>query len=198
MHPMISVFGTTVHQSFPLMLVVGREPNTTEVTQPVVGQYDFRHHPRCAFWNMSYSFIARSIDRRGHELKARCVAHGSSPIVYADILPISLPNHVPTKQAARAQVRQAAIDQHLTVLFSHTAIIERVQVVLFSGLDHGVFQYAREVFAEACAARGLLAWSVPFFYGTNGPKLQAALTPDLHAIVNPITQTFWNSEASPV
>ncbi|NCC36255.1 MAG: hypothetical protein EOM24_30230, partial [Chloroflexia bacterium] len=120
-HPTLSVFGTTVLSTFPLILVVGREPNNNLPIAPGIGPYDFRLAPRCGFWNISYSAVARTLDMSTRQLKALCVERCGSPIVYADALPISLPDHVTNKDKYRRKVIEdrPRLEAHIRAIFGH-------------------------------------------------------------------------------
>ena len=57
-YPIILYFDETATASFPLILVIGREPNSDQAIENTIGQYDFCNAPRCAFWNTSYGMLA--------------------------------------------------------------------------------------------------------------------------------------------
>ena len=63
-HPIISVYGNTDSKCFPIILVVGREPNSAAKFVNTIGQYDFEEYPRCSFWNISYSIIGEIINEK--------------------------------------------------------------------------------------------------------------------------------------
>jgi hypothetical protein len=100
-HPAIAVYGDTAERSFPLLMVVGREPNSVN-NGPSKGVatycFDRDDGPRCAFWNTSYGIAARSVGLSTRELKARCRSERASPIIYADALPITIRNQTRNKK----------------------------------------------------------------------------------------------------
>ena len=43
-HPLFLAFGQTTEKDFPIVLVVGREPNNNSISDKTVGQYDFNKY----------------------------------------------------------------------------------------------------------------------------------------------------------
>lgn len=189
-HPIILYYDETATAKFPLILIIGREPNSDQIIANTTGQYDFSNHPRCGFWNTSYGMLARvvGLDTRG--LKQQCIARHSSPIIYADSLPHGLPNHVADKRIYRSKITEADTEAHITNVFSHRQLIDRVQIVVMSGLHNEVFSYAREAIARRCALKAIPVVHLPFFYGTNTRRIQAALTAEDRRTINSIYELF--------
>ncbi|WP_144769191.1 hypothetical protein [Methylobacterium dankookense] len=114
----------------------------------------------------------------------------ASPIIYADALPITIKNAVANKAVLRAAVPDHAIAAHVEHIFSHEAVIKRVGLVLLSGLGDQGFRRSVAHFEAACEARGIPVLEVPFFYGTNMPKIRATLTPEILMQIRTIMDGF--------
>ncbi len=192
-HPTILYFDETAAAPFPLILVIGREPNSDLTIANAVGRYDFRTNPRVGFWNTSYGMLAHvvGLDTRG--LKQLCGERRGSPIIYADSLPRCLRNHVVDKRTHRIQITEAEVEEHIVNVFSHRQLIDRVQLVIMSGLHDDVFRYARDVIDRRCEREKIRAIHVPFFYGTNTQRIQATLTEETRTGIKFIYEGFLQS-----
>lgn len=189
-HPALIGFDQTFEHSFPLIMAVGREPSSNEATVYGLGHYDFRRSPNCGFWNISYGLAGASVGLRTYDLKSLCVARRASPLIYADAAPITIKNAVADKATLRAAVPEEAVAAHVTHIFSHEAVIQRVGLVLLSGLKAPGFRRSVAYFQAACNARGIPCVEVPFFYGTNAPKIRDAIDPATFSCIHTIMQNF--------
>ena len=192
-HPTLSVFGATASATFPLILVVGREPNTALPTVPGIGAYDFRWAPRCGFWNTSYGAIARVLGMPTWQLKALCAKQNASPIVYADTLPIGLPNHVGNKDKHRAMLIEnhwTRIEEHIPAIFAHDDLTVRVHLILASGLYEPTFEKPFALLRQEAGRHSIPTIKVPFFYGTNTQGIQAALDAEARRIIVEVVGAF--------
>lgn len=190
MHPLISIFSETASRTFPLILVIGREPNTDLAISADVGPYDFRMYPYCGFWNISYKMVANEADLKTRDLKNLCIQHHSSPIAYTDALPIGLPYGVQDKNRYRNEIPKTEIKKHITNIFAHLAIIGRVQLVVLSGLHDSGFKCSKNLISDECKARKIMCINVPFFYGVNSQLIQAALREQDQKLIRAIVEQF--------
>jgi hypothetical protein len=197
-HPTLLTYGETCSRSFPLILCMGREPNTDQRVEPGIGRYDFDQPSTCGFWNTSYGVVARVVCKswRTRRMKELCRPRKASPIIYADVLPIGLKYEESDKGTARAAVLPEQAAQHIQSIFfppagsTQEAIIRRVRLVLLSGLDRPRFQYAVLRAQEACNRRQIPHISVPFFVGTNTEAIQDALTAQDRAAIQAVCSDF--------
>ena len=222
-HGILLSFGTTIDHAFPLILIIGREPNTDLRIVNDLGKYDFREAPHCGFWNTSYGTIARigagstlpavsaaqaanqteahpphSADAQRlknktlttRQLKQLCVLKQSSPIIYADALPIGLKYHVVGKHDYRSQIAPETIHQHIANIFAHTILIDRVRLVLTSGLQDQAFERAKHWIEHICQERHTAIMHLPFFYGNNTPKILTALDDGCRHVIKEIVDKF--------
>lgn len=81
-HANLLTFDCTINHAYPLALMIGREPNTAQQIDNVIGTYDFREYPRCGFWNVSYGMVANAKGLTARDLKQLCVLQRGSPIVH--------------------------------------------------------------------------------------------------------------------
>lgn len=191
MHPCLILYGATDQRSFPLVLMVGREPNESIPASTASGPYDFDGSPRCAFWNVSYGFAGHLSQPplKTAELKRLCRATGASPLVYADALPISIKNAVRDKGSYRGLVPIDEIERHVRAVFSHEGIIDRVKLVLLSGLGPA-FAPSVNAYRRECEARQIRCEAVPFFYPTNTPRIRDSLGEDATAELRRVMSHF--------
>lgn len=179
-HPALIYFGSkTLSRDFPLVVFVGREPQTDEAVSKGIGPYNFTKHPRCAFWNTAYSQFARSDvrgDYRGADLKRECLQADASPIVFADALPICLSdtNSTGRKVSEREAVSKAAIDEHIDGIIG-LDLFERVSLVVLAGHGRREFSYATEAFQRRLDAKCIPHVSTAFLYPTNSRKIRSQI-----------------------
>ncbi|HSH79123.1 MAG TPA: hypothetical protein VLA19_11405 [Herpetosiphonaceae bacterium] len=197
-HPILSVFGETEQRDYPLLLIVGREPNGNTPMTNEVGPYDFRIHSRCGFWNTSYAMVARAVGLKTFQFKRRCVSLGGSPIVYTDALPQCVPNAVADKWSSRASITTDVIHQHIDNTFSHTRLLSRVKLVILSGLDHPVFEMSCRLIEQRCRELELRCIRLPFFHGMHSRTIHGALKEvDRELIRNVVNDFFDTARARP-
>lgn len=175
-HPLIAVYGDTLDDAFPLILVVGREPNNARRVGKRIGQYDFDLAPRCAFWNRAYTTAARAVSTTARELKHSCRERNASPMIFADISPVSIPDRVRAKNALRRSVLPAAIRDHIDHILSHDALLRRVHLAWLVGLDRPHHHSPALHLHQGLAARGIPSCSLPFFGRTPNADIAAAIS----------------------
>jgi hypothetical protein len=179
-HPSLVYYGeNTLVKSFPLLLVVGREPQVDEEVAKGIGSYDFVAHPRCAFWNVAHSMLARGERRAGFgtaALKREFVQLKASPIVFADALPICLSNknNARDKLLQRSQTPEEAIVEHVNGIFD-LDLMSRVALVILSGHQPAQFRHATTSFQEHLKSAGKPFIETAFFYPTNSQKIEAQI-----------------------
>lgn len=162
-HPNLVAYQKTATKDFPLMLVVGREPNESIPVSPTLGTYDFKAHPAAAFWNMAYRLLARSDQSPNFgtgELKQLCIQKQSSPIVFADALPITHPygSGVP-----KPEVGENAIKEHVNSVLGHNEVIGRVRIAFLSGHKREPYKTASELFKKRLDDMGIRWFDTSFF-----------------------------------
>lgn len=172
-HPIMSVYGrNTLQADFPLILVVGREPNDDLPMGDAVGYHEFKQ--AVPFWDLTYTLVAESIGRKGMELKGICKVLQSSPIAFTDISSKPVLSGDKRKQRTRETLTSHDYVEHLQSVASKP-VFERVQLVIFSGLTYP--EWARAKYGEALEQIES-EWKkeyveVPFFYGQNMRAIKA-------------------------
>lgn len=191
-HPALLTFGQTCTQDFPLIMIVGREPNSPEGVVYGHGGYDFasRKKRQCGFWSISYGIAAATVGLSTAAFKELCVNRDASPLVYTDALPITILNEVKDKRPFRLAVSDEAVREHIEHVFSHEHIVSRVRLVIISGLRDPSFARSVAWYRAACDVRGLPVVEVPFFFGNNAPTIRAKLGPDNTRRIQGVMEQF--------
>lgn len=171
-HPIISVYGDTNSKQFPIILIVGREPNAEAEFINEIGEYDFDKAPRCGFWNTSYGVIGEIINEKLNckKLKDECRKKGNSFIAYTDLSPEPIINAVPgnLKNKKRKDINLDQYEKHISNIFLHEDIIDRADLIIFSGLGNNNVQLkAVELFKNKLISKNKVFLEVPFFVGNN-------------------------------
>jgi len=148
--------------------------------------------PNCSFWNMAYSAVAEAAGV-GHtrDLKQLCRAQPSSPILFADALPIALRNEVADKGKHRGLVSAENAQSHIKWLFSNHAIFNRVKLVILSGLNTpaSVFKHYElsiDLLGNRCKKACAAYKHLPFFHGNNGPAIRHEIDHEFRSRVSEI------------
>jgi hypothetical protein len=175
-HPILFYFGTTDKKEFPLALMIGREPNTDMTIVDEKGPYDFRDYPRAQFWNIAYGIVAEQMQLQAWQLKELCVRKDSSPILFANSLPIGSKFRAVDTDEKRRSVTAENAKEHIRNVFSFSDLIQRVSLVIMSGLDDEVFAASRSEVRQICGALGIQVAATPFFFGPNKAKIDLALS----------------------
>lgn len=189
-HPLLQSYAETAERSFPLILAIGREPNSSLPIGNIHGSYDFDRQPNCAFWNISYALLGRSIGTTARELKNEARARRASPIVYADSLPISLENAVSDKKKHRRAIPAGLSRAHIDQIFAYRPLLDRVSIVLASGLEDDVFSESVSRIRDSCEKSGIHYAELPFFYGTHTPKIKIAVAGGLENSIRAVMSAF--------
>jgi hypothetical protein len=182
-HPALIFYGSTrdPRHRFPLILVVGREPNHSAPVEMVAGPYDFdgltpqdrKAARNCGFWNMAYRIAGRMHDmgdpsRSASWLKDHCRQRRCSPIIIADAIPQGQLNAVGDKSIVRQQMRER-LDAHARGIFAlDPAVTKRVGLVLLSGLDGTVFEPSAQAIRDEAGRRQIPCQAIPFLSPMNG------------------------------
>ncbi len=181
-HPVMLRYGNTEDFSFPLILIVGREPNrkTGESTDQLGGlpfneksksnDAEQFNNNRCAFWNISFATLATKNDSTTKEIKEDFTCRNACPIIITDASPIAIPNKNSKKQMERNGIGETKFKEQLEKIFKHKELLSRVKLVIFSGLDHGVYKFFKDEFVNFRDKNGfdfVINDKVPFFYPTN-------------------------------
>jgi hypothetical protein len=198
-HPAIALYGRTHQHKFPLVLVVGREPNNDHDRTEGTGTYDFygkNGQKRCAFWNTAYGTMARlAPGLTTGRLKQICERADASPIAFADALPAGLCNGEANKKQRRRAISDQEISTHIREVFSQEVFsqskLPRVSMILLSGLEIDEFSRSVALIEKEAKARGIDCRHVPFFFGNNAKKIRAAIEGSSEIALRRIAHTFF-------
>lgn len=201
-HGNLLVYKRTRDFTYPLILVIGREPNTERKVENFVENYDFDLARRCGFWNSSYSLVARKTHFKiARCLKEACREKESSPIIYADALPNGIPHNSQSKGDRRRETLPEDISRHVANIFSHRKIIDRVSLVFLSGLDAPEFRVAVNAINSRIQDIQVAAITLKFFTSINAPAHVNAVSDEnqklLKRVIKAWLRTGVNSNPAP-
>ena len=92
-HPAILAYGQTTQNEFPLIMIIGREPNNSSMSDSSMGEYKFEDFPNCAFWNLSFGLFGSYNSKTTFQIKQAFQNAKASPIIFTDASPKGIPNH---------------------------------------------------------------------------------------------------------
>jgi len=188
-HPLLLKYQQTEQFNFPLILVIGREPNTNDVSDESVGNYDFEDYPKCAFWNVAFSLLARIIGSTRKGIKAEFKKQQAAPLLFSDAFAQGIENRVNDKLIIRSGQAEAANDQ-VEALLKHTYLLGRVKMIILSGLEHKVYDNFKTEIYNRLQNTNVTIIELPFFYPTNMPSIMNRLTEEGGDVIMEIYQTY--------
>lgn len=144
------VLGDTLDKDFPLILVIGREPNNHCNVIDKVGTYPSPQG--CTFWARSHELISRYTGLQPHEFKDQCLKQNASPIVFSDASPLGLDGRYTPyrKKKLRQAITPEELADHANTVFSQSNIISRTKFVLISGVEGCGLKHAMPFITEQC------------------------------------------------
>jgi hypothetical protein len=195
-HPNLLTYRKTKDGDFPLVLVIGREPNSDLPVSEECGDYDFSKSPMCGLWNMAYRLLALSSGDPGlgiRELKTLCIQKNASPIIIADALPITLKDKAAGKRAKRKAIEPSAIERHVKAVFAHDEVMKRVRIAFLSGHVLGPpFEYASSLYKVHLTERNIPFVETSFFSLYFSPRIlrEVARKPRAQEVLKSILDEF--------
>ncbi len=176
-HAALLYYAHTPQKKFPLILVMGREPNLNDAhaLELTAGAYDFDAHPRCNFWNQAYGALASLAGMTAAQLKSVCRNNNASPIVFGYGSCRCMESKIRDKNAVRAQIRTEAIEAQLAYTFNHR-LMNRVDAVILSGWQTPGLRRNLDLATRILADKKVLCIpDMPFFYSGNRARVDRTL-----------------------
>ena len=196
-HGNLLIYKKTCQFEHPLILVIGREPNTGLEIVNSVTHYDFDLASRCGFWNSSYSLVAKKTGFQSTRcLKIACRDRESSPIIYADALPIGIPNDCQNKAERRRAICRDDIYRHVDNIFSHRGIIDRVSLIFLSGLYALEFEGAVSRIKNYIQHIRVPAIELKFFTSRNASAHMKAVSEENRELLKHVREVWLNEPRS--
>lgn len=159
----ILYLGKTLELHFPLILILGREYNSSSINNGKgdviykVDEYDFNKSRYSIFWNRAYGFVGRCY---GEAIKWHCRNKEASPIIFSNSLPHAIENVIstPKKNRLRMQIPEQYISSHVENMFNQH-IINRVRIAVLSGIENeSIYGRATSKIITKCKER-----KIPYF-----------------------------------
>lgn len=189
-HPLFLTFGQTTEKDFPIVLIVGREPNNNSVSDKTVGQYDFIKYSNCAFWNIAFKVFSAYNGLTTPQVKQLFIQQNASPVVFTDASPKGIQNKVKDKNAIRSTLTDEEISKHVEAIFANDKLMKRVKLVLFSGLEDAKYNKFKTLFNEQAAKRQMPIKEVSFFIGNNYSKIEKQISDKEILLLKQIFNSF--------
>jgi hypothetical protein len=190
--PALVCLGDTEQDTYPLVLIFGREYNGSGSVGSYIGTYDFSLSPHSAFWNRAYGVIDRLSESCG--FKTLCIKENRSPIVFSNVFPVPIPSIKPKKNELRQEIDPKVLKEHITFIFS-CSILARVRLVMVSLGDGKVFNEPKRLVRAACEQVGIPFADVPYFAVQRLPNsdLDACISAETSEQIKEIVSAFLES-----
>lgn len=194
-HPVMLRYVNTHLYNFPLVLIVGREPNNdpdSESTDEPGGlpfneegpdkkSKEYYNFKRCAFWNTAFGKFAKANGTHTQQIKKDFEDREACPIIFTDASPIGIRNEKVNKWREREKIGELKFKEQIEKIFKQKDLLSRVKLVIFSGLDRTVYDDFKETFEIYKKDHGYdfkINKNVPFFYGNNSGYIDTAIEND--------------------
>ena len=181
-HPRLLAYADTPTQTHPLILVVGREASADAKIVDGIGDYDF-DTVKSRFWTTAYSTIASVGGTNLYSLRSVCRQRRSSPIIFADALPVGIEHSNKDKLALRDQITSTELDEHLSSLLQ-MPILKRLKLIVCAGHREGtrgsstakdLFLQAFDTFFSYATDHGVKIIETPAMLRYNSAKIRERL-----------------------
>lgn len=169
-HPILVYYKDTLKYNFPLILFVGREPNTENILNSKIDKFDFDDHPRCAFWNTAFGVVGYFEELNIREVKNKFRETKYSNIIFTDSLPKGIKNEIKDKYKIRELINDKEIEKHIENL-SKLEILDRVNLIVLCGLEHKKFQYSVKLLKKLSVNKNIPIVETKFLIGNNKQKI---------------------------
>ena len=189
-HPAILTYGQTVQKEFPLIMIIGREPNNSTMSDSSFGEYKFEDFPNCAFWNQSFGLLASYNSKTTFEIKQLFQRVKSSPIIFTDASPKGIPNKEVNKKQFRNLLTTDEFQHQVDTIFSNARLISRVKLIFLSGLTDFSFSNFTNQLSNRALQHSISTKEIPFLFGNNVPKIKTQMTDKEIQILQSVFQEF--------
>ena len=192
-HPVMLAYKETERHTFPLILIIGREPNnnTGSESEDRIGSIPFKekgtrirngkeekyNNAYCSFWNNSFGILAKQKGIKTSAIKKEFEERKACPIIFSDASPNAISNDFFNKDSERKKVNADKVKDQLNKIFNQKHLLLRVRLVIFSGLGNDHYKDFKDEFKSR--SKNIYSFeineSVPFFYGTNSRGINDAI-----------------------
>ena len=185
----VVAIGKTGSQSYPLVLIFGRENNGMADLVPGIAEYDPSVSSGSAFWNRAFTFLQRTA-RMPELLRSFCVDRKMGPVLFSNALPRPIPNQHQGKNEIRSGIPYEAIKEHIEGVFS-LPVIDRVKAVVFSTGGADCFNVPRAMVQDHCDQRGIKFIEAPYFASRSAnDQIDSAVSEADRAFLGAIVEEF--------
>ena len=198
-HPLMYVLGSkTESATFPLVMIIGREPNCDAPLDDSIGRMCPKElrSMRSGVWVVAHSQIGRQLAPpcAGAQLKRRLIDADASPLVFTNLYPRGLSAGTGGKQAKRDAISTADIDAHMQRILS-SPLMKRVKLVInYSSCASANTSSALQTLQNHCEDNGIGYCKTPFFFFTNAKmiehELRVNVSSDIHRIFHAFDQSL--------
>lgn len=194
------VLGNTQQYNFPLILIIGREPNYDGAVDKSIGIINIQEFRSMSggVWVTAYTQIAKQYygtSGTSKKLKDICIKRDASPIIFSNAFPMGILNHIKEKASIRRKIA-SLIPSHVAELFN-SPLSGRFKLVIQHGTDESEASIlATEQIKNECIKRNIPYFSTPFFYNGNSANIQEQLS-NARPIIKSILADFFNIPNKP-
>lgn len=192
-HPLLLSFGQTYEKDFPVILVVGREPNNETISDKSFGFYDFTKFPNCAFWNLAFKLVGSYNSLTTTQIKQKFIAHNCSPIIFTDASSKGILNKVAAKNEVRNSLKKEDFNAQVDAIFADEKLTKRVKLIILSGLSSNVYNDFKERLNQQATNRQILTKEISFLFGNNYPKIEKEMSDKEIKIIKSVFELYDNT-----
>ena len=189
-HSLILAYGETYIKEFPLILIVGREPNNATISDNSLGHFDFQQFPRCSFWNMAFKLIGSYNGLSTKEIKKLFAKTKSTPVIFSDAAAKGISSMIIDKNIIRDSMTKLDFDNQVEAIFFNHALIKRVKLIITSGLSKNLYVDFKQALHKEAKAKQIPVIDISFLYGTNYPRIQGEIGNNEAAIIKEVFETY--------
>lgn len=132
-HKLIGVYGNSIENKFPLILVLTDEPNTDLPLRDGIGEYEFYHNSKVNTWNNIISWFERIIGKP-KTLKDLFHIKNSSFLIISHAKEVEEVKQIDKTVSHNTRIIQQQYEQ-AKLIFNHSSLINRVQIIILANGD---------------------------------------------------------------
>lgn len=165
LHPLILVSkpkDRVLNNNQKLLMVVGREPNSSQKYGDHIGEFWLDEPGVGHFWKVTHTILGDLIGYdQGQDLKKKVIENNFSPITFTNFSPKPLESTEDDVPAKRNQIDDEQIRNHIQSIFEKD-LIHRVDLFILAVGDREELQVNEKTFRRNAETHGIDVVKTPF------------------------------------
>lgn len=186
LHDLILCYEKSLDKKLPLILIVGREPNSDVSFNNKVGYYELTKRNGSYYWKRTHKYIGEICNIKN--FRKKCINNKISPLIYTDISPKPMKYHRKGKKKERSKIEDKHFERHINKIFFKKSLIRRIRLIILGVGNRKEFSRAVDYFKKM--AKQIPIIETPFLINYNKPKIVKCLSKNKEKILEVVSEVF--------